>query len=186
RLNGGSLHISQVLRGPLLCRLSVEVFDVGFSVVPGVVDDPVPMIRRSVDRIELQWNAARVNNVVIRSSWDNYRETGHYRRPNTIEYRVAITCFYAKELVELVYLRPDFFPRLQRHHDELAVSCRIQHAAKLFIFERQALNISQETLQNFSSSPHSLMGVPTAEGGLWGRLLITATTCGHHRHWYNN
>jgi hypothetical protein len=87
------------------------VFDVGFSVVPGVVDDPVPMIRRSVDRIELQWNAARVNNVVIRSSWDNYRETGHYRRPNTIEYRVAITCFYAKELVELVYLRPDFFPQ---------------------------------------------------------------------------
>src|ERR1019366_5232853 len=98
------------------------------------------------------------NNVVIRSSWDNYRETGPYRRLNTIEYRVAITCFYAKELVKLVYLRPDFFPRLQRHHDELAVSCRIQHGAKLLIFEREALNVSQETLHDFSSFPHSLSG----------------------------
>ena len=55
---------------------------VGLRVVAGMVNDAVPMIRRRIKRIELQWNTAGVEDVVIRPSRDNYREARPDRRRN--------------------------------------------------------------------------------------------------------
>ena len=49
----------------LFGRLAVEVFIVGFRIVAGMVDNAVPMIRRRIERIKLQWNIAGIDNVVF-------------------------------------------------------------------------------------------------------------------------
>jgi len=46
---------------PLLRRLAVEVLVVRLRVGTGVVDDAVPMIRRRIERIELQLNIAGID-----------------------------------------------------------------------------------------------------------------------------
>jgi hypothetical protein len=92
----------------LFRRFAVEVFVVGLRVAAGMVDDAVPKIRWRIERIELQWNFAGID-VVIGSSRDNYRESRSDRRPNAIENRLTGPLLDAKELVELVDLRPDLF-----------------------------------------------------------------------------
>ena len=93
----------------LFSRLAVEVFRVGLRVGAGMVDDAVPMIRRRIERIELQRNTAGIDDVVIGPSRDEDREARLDRRPNAIENRFTGTLLHAKELVELVDFRPDLF-----------------------------------------------------------------------------
>src|ERR1039457_2259784 len=93
----------------LFRRFSVEVFAVGLRVVAGTVDGAVPMIRRRIERIELQRNSTGIDDVVIRPSRDDYREARPDRRPNTIENRLTGPLLHAKELVELVDFSPDLF-----------------------------------------------------------------------------
>ena len=50
----------------LLRRLAVEVLVVSLCVGAGVVDDTVPMIRRRIERVELERSAPGVDDVVIR------------------------------------------------------------------------------------------------------------------------
>jgi hypothetical protein len=47
-------------------RLAVEVLAIGLRVGARMVDDPVPMVRRRVERAELQRNAAGIDDVVVR------------------------------------------------------------------------------------------------------------------------
>ena len=103
--------LSAVVRAvdPLFRRFAIEVLVVGLRVVAGMVDDAVPMIRGCIERIELQWNTAGIDDVVIRPSRDDYREARSDRRPNAIENRLTGTLLHAKELVELVDFRPDLF-----------------------------------------------------------------------------
>ena len=93
----------------LFRRFAVEVLVVGLRVGAGMVDDAVPMIRGRIERIELQWNTAGIDDVVIHPSRDDYREARSDRRPNAIENRLTGTLLHAKELVELVDFRPDLF-----------------------------------------------------------------------------
>ena len=93
----------------LFRRFAVEVLVVGLCIGAGMVDDAVPMIRRRVERIELQWNTAGVDYVVIRPSRDDYREAGADRRPNAIQNGLTGPLLHAKELVELMHFRPDLF-----------------------------------------------------------------------------
>ena len=83
------------------------MFVVGLCVVAGVVDDAVPMIRRRIERIELQWNTARIDDVMLGPSRDDYGEASSDRGPNAIENRLTGSPLHTKELVELV----DFSPR---------------------------------------------------------------------------
>jgi coenzyme F420 hydrogenase subunit beta len=69
----------------LFRRFTVEVFIVRFRGGAGMVDNPVAMIRRCIERIELQWNAAGIDDVVIRPSRDDYGETRADHRVNAIE-----------------------------------------------------------------------------------------------------
>jgi len=85
------------------------VFVIRLRVGACMVDDAVPMIRRRIERIELQWNSAGVDEVVIRPSRDDYREARSNRRPDTIENRLTGPLFHAKELVELVEFRSNLF-----------------------------------------------------------------------------
>ena len=60
----------------LFRRFAVEVFVVGLCVFRGMVNDAISMIRRRVNRIQLQRNTAGIDDVVIGPSWDDYREPG--------------------------------------------------------------------------------------------------------------
>ena len=48
---------------------------------------------------------------------------------DTIQNRLTGSFLDAEELVQLVHFRPDLFPGLQGHQDQLAVSCRVEHLA---------------------------------------------------------
>ena len=78
----------------------------------GMMDNAVTMIRGRIERIKFQWDSAGIDNVVARPGRDNYREAWSDRRPDAIENGLTGPLLYAKELVELVNLRPDFFPGL--------------------------------------------------------------------------
>jgi hypothetical protein len=56
------------------------MFVVSLCVVTGMGNDAVPMIRRRIERIELQWDIAVIDNVVIGSSRDDYAEARVNRR----------------------------------------------------------------------------------------------------------
>ena len=60
------------------------MFVVGLRVVPCVVDNAVSMIRWRIECIELQWNTARIYNVMVGSSRDDYREASSNYGPNAI------------------------------------------------------------------------------------------------------
>src|ERR1019366_7198462 len=92
--------------------LAVKVFVVRLCLVTGVVDDAVPMIRRRIERIELQWNSAGLYDVVIRPSRNDDCEARADRRSNALENRLAGPFLHAKKLVERVNLRSDLFPGL--------------------------------------------------------------------------
>ena len=71
-----------------------------------MVDNAVPMIRRRVERIELQWNPAGIDDVVIRPSRDEHGEACVDHRANAIENRLARPFLDAKELIELMNFPP--------------------------------------------------------------------------------
>src|SRR5665811_2589229 len=104
---GDRLDTSRV--DSLFRRFAIEVFVVGLRVGAGMVDDAVAMIRRSIERVKLQWNTACIDDVVIRPGRDHYREAGLDRRPNAIENCLTAPFLHAKELVEVVDFRPDLF-----------------------------------------------------------------------------
>src|SRR5450756_2570281 len=116
-----------------------------------MVDDAVPMIRRRIDRIELQWNTAGIDDVVIRPGRDDYRPARSDRCPNAIEHRLTGPLLHAKELVELVDFRPDLFLGLKRHQDELAILCRIKHSAKLDALDGEIFDVLHKSFHNDSS-----------------------------------
>src|ERR1022692_1279218 len=93
----------------LFRRFAVEVFVVCLGVAAGMGDDAVPMIRRRIERIELQWITAGIDGVVIRPGRDKYREARPDCRANAIENRLTGSLLHPKELVELVDFRPDLF-----------------------------------------------------------------------------
>src|SRR5665811_125154 len=99
-LNGACQHVH---------RFTVEVFVVRLRFGAGMVDNAVPMIRWRIERIELQWDTAGIDDVMICPSRDDYREARSDRRPNAIENRLTGSLLHAKELVELVDFRPDLF-----------------------------------------------------------------------------
>lgn len=56
----------------LFRRFSVKVVVVCLRGVTGRVDDAVPMIRWCIERVEFQWKAAGVDDVVVRPGRDEY------------------------------------------------------------------------------------------------------------------
>src|SRR5450756_625925 len=96
-------QISSERSRALFRRFAVEVLIVGLRFFAGMVDDAIPMIRRRIKRIELQWNTAGIDDVMIRSTRDDHREARSDRRPTAVENRLTGTLLYAKELVGLVH-----------------------------------------------------------------------------------
>ena len=89
--------------------MAIEVFGVGLRVGAGVVDDAVSMIRRRIERVELQWKIAGVDDVVIRPGRHDDREARANGRSNAVENRLTGSLLHAKELVERVDFRSDLF-----------------------------------------------------------------------------
>lgn len=59
---------------------------------------------------------------------------------------LAPASFDARELVDVVHLRADVLSRRERHHDELAVLCRVEHTAEVAIVLGQGLDVLREAL----------------------------------------
>jgi hypothetical protein len=140
----------------------------------GVVDDAVPMIRRRIERVELQGNAAHIDDVVLRPGWDKHRETGRDRRVNAIEHGLARPFLHPKELIELVNFHPDFFAGFQRHDYELRVVRGVEHLAKVGIRDSNLFDILDEAfhgcLLGFESSSPAESGSLIRAICLGGRL----------------
>src|SRR5450759_4832247 len=102
-------QISSERSRALFRRFAVEVLVVGLRFGAGMVDDAVPMIRRRIKRIELQWCSASIDDVVIRPSRNEHGEARADRRANAIENGLAGSFLHTKELIELVHFRPDLF-----------------------------------------------------------------------------
>src|SRR5450759_2924753 len=115
-----------------------------------MVEDAVPMIRRCIERIKLQWNTAGIDDVVIRPSRDENGEARADHRANTIENGLARPFLHAKELIELVHFHPDLLLGLQRHDNELTVPGRVKHPAKLVIPDGDTLDILYKAFHNNS------------------------------------
>lgn len=90
-------------------RLAVKVFAVSLRLPAGTVDNAVSVIGRRVDCVELEWDTASIDDVVIRPSRDEDRKTGLDRRPRTVENRFSGPFLHAKELIQRVNFRPDLF-----------------------------------------------------------------------------
>jgi hypothetical protein len=67
-----------------------------------MVYDSVPMIERRRECVELQWNTAGINDVVIRASRGDDREARSDWRRNTIENRLAAPLLNAKRPIQPV------------------------------------------------------------------------------------
>src|ERR1017187_2179430 len=115
-----------------------------------MVDDTVPMIRGRIECIELQWNTAGIDDIVIRPGRDDNRPARLDRRPNAIQHSLTGPLLHAKELVELVNFRSNLFLGLQRHQDELAILCRIKHSSKLDILDGEIFDVLNKSLHNDS------------------------------------
>jgi hypothetical protein len=68
-----------------------------------MVNDAVPMIRGRIERIELQWNTAVIDDVVIRPRRDEHGEACADHRTNAIENGLARPFLNPKELIKLVH-----------------------------------------------------------------------------------
>ena len=108
RLNGLCSSTWRVVHS-LLRRFAVEVLVIDLRLVASMVDDAIPMIRRRIERVQLHGYSPGIDDVVICSSRDEYREARPDCRPNAIENGFTGTLLHAKELVELVDFRPDVF-----------------------------------------------------------------------------
>jgi hypothetical protein len=95
-------------------RLAVKMFVVSLRLLGGVVDNAISVLGRCVDCVELEWNASRVDDVVLRSSRDDDRGTGFYGGPRTINNRFPRSFLYTKKLIEFVNFRPVLFLGLLR------------------------------------------------------------------------
>jgi hypothetical protein len=135
----------------LFRRLAVKVLVVGFRIVAGMVDDAIPMIRRRIERVELHWNSAGIDYIVVRPGRDHYCETCSDRCPNAIENRIARTLFHSKELVELVNFQSNLFIGLQRHDNKLATFRSIMHLPKVNVPDSDFLDVLYKSLHDKSS-----------------------------------
>src|ERR1035441_5556767 len=111
RFMAGQMWATWLTRSPrrtvdsLFSCFAVEVLVVGFRIGTGMVYDAVPMIRRRIKRIKLQWDISGIDDVMIPPSRDYYCEASADRRPNAIENRLTDPLLHAKELVGLVDFR---------------------------------------------------------------------------------
>src|SRR5665647_633948 len=106
-----------------------------------MVNDSIAMIRRRIDRIELQWSGAGVNDVVLGAGGYEHRETGTDRRPNAVEHRFARPLLDPEELIECVDLLPDLLLGLERHEHELTVLGRVEHAPELAVLHGELFDV---------------------------------------------
>src|ERR1051326_925897 len=107
-VNSSTLPIFDVVNS-LFRRFAVEMLVVGLCILPGMMDDTVSVIRRSIERIELHGDAAGIDDVVLGPSRDDYREPRTDRGSHAIENRFTGPILHAKELVKRVNFHPDLF-----------------------------------------------------------------------------
>ena len=94
-------------RNLLFRRLAIKMFLVGLCVGSSMVDDAIAMVGRRIKRIEFQWACSGIDDVVICSRRNEYRESRSDRCARSVKNRLTCALFYAKELVELVNFRSD-------------------------------------------------------------------------------
>ncbi len=105
------------MSSPLFRRFTIEVFVVLLRFGASMVDNSVPMIRRRLERRELHWNTAGIDDVVIRPSRDEHGEARADHRANAIENGLACPFLHTKELIDLM----PFHAHPLRHYTRLTL-----------------------------------------------------------------
>ena len=98
----------------LFGRLAVEVLAVRLGVGTGVVHDPVAVVGRRVERVELQRLCAGIDDVVPGARRHEHGKPGADRRTDAVQHRFTVAGFDPEEMVEPVNLGPDLFLRARR------------------------------------------------------------------------
>jgi hypothetical protein len=88
------------------------VLAVGLRFGTGVLDDAVSMIPRRIQSIELEWNAAGIDDTMLRPCRNEYCEARSDGSSNAPENRLTVTLLHSNELVELVHFRAAIFSGL--------------------------------------------------------------------------
>jgi hypothetical protein len=114
------------------------------------MDNAVLMIRRRIERIELQWNTAGIDDVVIHPSRDDHGEARPDQRVDPIENDLARPFLHAKELIERVHFHPDLFLGFQRHDNKLTVLSCVKYPAKFLILYGDLFDVLDKTFHNNS------------------------------------
>ena len=109
------------------------------------MNNAIAMVRRRVERIELQLDITSVDNVVIGSSWNDNGEARTNLSANAIQDCLTGTFLDAEKLIELMHFHAELFCGVQRHENKLAVFCRIEHAPEIQVLNTHSLNILDKT-----------------------------------------
>jgi hypothetical protein len=115
-----------------------------------MVHNTIPIIRRSIERIELHWISSGIDDIMIRSGRDKHGKTRADFRADAIENSDTLPFLYSEELIELVDFHPDILSGLQRHDNELTVFSCIQYLAKVLITDADLLDVIYKTFHSIS------------------------------------
>jgi hypothetical protein len=100
------------------------------------------MLRRSVDRVELERSAAGVADIMPRAGWDDHRDLRLDAVLDTVDVDRALPFLETEELISiLVYLRADLFAGLKGHQHQLNVMPGVEHAAKIVVLDRALFDV---------------------------------------------
>jgi hypothetical protein len=99
-------------------------FVVSRCIPTGVVENAAPVMGRRGEGVGLEGDAAGIDDVVIRPGRDDDRKTRLDRRAHTVKDRFTGSYRHAKELIQRVNFRPDFFPGSWHHGHKLAIAAK--------------------------------------------------------------
>src|SRR5690606_30844494 len=97
----------------LFRRLTIEMLIILLGFGPSVMDNPVTMIGRSVECIELQRNITGIDNIMCRAGRNEHNKARAKFSANPFEQCLPGPLFHTEELVQLVQFHPNFFLGVQ-------------------------------------------------------------------------
>ena len=110
----------------------------------------VAVFRRRIQRVQLQWLAAGIDDVVQRAAGNDDGIIGLDRVTGSVDQYFTLPGLDTEELiVARMYFLADVLPRLQCHQHQLQVLARVQNPAEIRVFLGQLLDVINKTFHFF-------------------------------------
>ena len=109
-----------------------------------LVDAPIDMIRRSIDRVQLERQLAGIDNIVFGAgAYEERRAVGEVIF-GAIDDSFARPGLKAEELVDVIDLDADILARQKGHKDDLAVRRGEDDLTEIIVLERQLFDVREK------------------------------------------